>query len=145
VTYQPGEVKVIAYKDGKEWATATTKTATPAAKLELTPDRARMLADGNDLSFVTLRIVDKGGLTAPRANNRIKFSLDGPGEIVATDNGDPTNLESFALPERAAFNGYCLVIVRGKAGQPGRITLRAESTSLQQATVVLQSAASLKR
>lgn len=145
VTYQPGEVKVIAYKDGKEWATATTNTAAPAAKLELTPDRARILADGRDLSFVTLRIVDIGGLTAPRANGRIKFSIDGPGEIVATDNGDPTNLESFALPERAAFNGYCLVIVRGKAGQPGRITLRAQSTSLQQATVILQTAASLKR
>lgn len=145
VTYQPGEVKVIAYKDGKEWATATTKTAASAAKLELTPDRARILADGNDLSFVTLRIVDKDGLTAPRANNRIKFSIDGPGEIVATDNGDPTNLESFVLPERAAFNGYCLVIVRGKAGQPGRITLRADSSSLQQATVVLQTTTSLKR
>ena len=97
-------------------------------------------ADGNDLSFVTVRIVDEDGVTAPRANNRIKFTIEGPGEIVATDNGDPTSFESFQSPSRAAFNGYCLVVVRSKPGQPGKITLSAESASLQGTTVELRSA-----
>ena len=60
---------------------------------------------GCDLSFVTVRVVDKDGITAPRADNRIRFTIDGPGEIVATDNGDPTSFEPFQAPERKAFNG----------------------------------------
>jgi beta-galactosidase len=71
--------------------------------------------DGLDLSFVTVRVADNG-LTAPRANNPIKFTIEGPGEIVATDKGDPTNLEPFSTPEREAFNGLALVIVRAKPG-----------------------------
>ena len=139
VTYEPGEVRAVSYKDGKEWATAVVRTANAPAKLELTPDRAKIRADGLDLSFVTLRILDDKGVPAPTAKNSIRFSVDGPGEIVATDNGDPTNLVSFQSPEREAFNGLCLVIVRGKPGAAGKITLRAESPTLQGASVVLNS------
>jgi beta-galactosidase len=139
VTYEPGEVKVIAYRDGKEWATSSVKTAGAPTKLEMTPDRSDIHADGRDLSFVTVRIVDNAGLTAPRADNRIQFTIDGPGEIVATDNGDPTSFESFQSRERKAFNGYCLVIVRAKPQLPGKISLRAESESLQTASVTLRS------
>jgi beta-galactosidase len=134
--YAPGEVRVVAYKQGKQWATASTKTAGAPARLEMTPDRARIRADGSDLSFVTVRVVDAQGVTAPRADNRVKFTLDGPGEIVATDNGDPTDLEAFKSHERKAFSGLCLVIVRAK--QPGTMMLRAESPSLQSATVTLR-------
>lgn len=115
------------------------RTASAPAALEVTPDRAEIRADGRDLSFVTVRIADKAGVTAPRANNRINFTIEGPGEIVATDNGDPTSFQSFQSPSRAAFNGYCLVVVRSRAGQPGKITLRAESASLPGTTVVLRS------
>lgn len=139
VTYEPGEVKVVTYKNAKEWATSSMKTADAPANLEMTTDRPKIRADGLDLWFVTVRIADKHGLTAPRADNRIRFTLDGPGEIVATDNGDPASFESFQSHERKAFNGFCLVIVRGKPGQPGRIALRAESESLQGATVILHS------
>lgn len=139
VTYEPGEVKVVTYKNAKEWATSSMKTADAPANLEMTTDRPKIRADGLDLLFVTVRIADKHGLTAPRADNRIRFTLDGPGEIVATDNGDPASFESFQSHERKAFNGFCLVIVRGKPGQPGRIALRAESESLQGATVILHS------
>lgn len=138
VTYEPGELKVVAYKNGKEWATGSMKTAGAPAALELTPDRSEIRADGQDLSFLTLRIADKDGLTAPRANNRIKFSVEGPGEIVATDNGDPTSFESFQSPERASFNGLCLVIIRAKPGLPGQITVRAESESFPPTSVVLK-------
>lgn len=141
VTYEAGELKVVAYKDGKEWATATVRTAGPPARLELAADRPRIAADGRDLSFVTVRVTDDNGMTAPRANNSIRFSVDGPGKIVATDNGDPTSFVPFHSPDREAFNGLALVIVRGIPGRAGRITVRAASDSLVGDSVALQSVA----
>jgi beta-galactosidase len=141
VTYEPGELKVVTYKDGKPWATATVKTADAPARLEATADRSAIRADGLDLSFVTVRVADTNGLTAPRAGNRLKFTIEGPGEIVATDNGDPTSFESFRSTERNAFNGLGLAVVRGIAGKKGTITLRVESPSLQGTTIVLRSGA----
>jgi beta-galactosidase len=138
VIYEPGEVKVVTYKNRKEWATSSVKTAGASTKLQMTADRATIYADGADLSFVTVRVADADGLTVPRANNRIRFTIQGPGEIVATDNGDPTSFESFQSSERNAFNGYCLVVVRGNRDQPGMITLRADSLQLQGTTVVLR-------
>jgi beta-galactosidase len=120
------------------------RTADVPAKLELAADRARIRSDGKDLAFVTLRIADRNGLTAPRADNRIRFTLEGPADIVATDNGDPTSFEPFQSSERSAFNGLCLAIVRGRPGQPGKVTLRAESASLEPATVVLQTVREIK-
>jgi beta-galactosidase len=131
LVYEPGTLEVVAYKDGRRWATDLVKTTGPPAALELSPDRREIRADGRDLSFVTVRVVDAGGWIAPRADNRIRFAVDGPGEIVATDNGDPTSLEPFQAPERRAFNGLCLVIVRAKPGQPGRIQLTATSDGLR--------------
>lgn len=140
VVYAPGELKVMAYKDGREWAANSVRTAEAPAKLEAVPDRSEIRADGLDLSFVTVRITDKDGLTCPRAMNAIKFSIEGPGEIVATDNGDPTSFEPFQQPGRKAFNGLCLVIVRAIPGKPGAIRLKAESDSLQAASISLQAA-----
>ena len=102
------------------------------------PDRAEIRADGLDLSFVTVTVTDKSGLTAPRADNRISFSMEGPGEIVATDNGDPTSFESFQAPERKAFNGLALVIVRSKPSEADRITLTAEADGLKPATTTIR-------
>jgi beta-galactosidase len=107
------------------------KTADEPAKLKLGPDRSTIGADGKDLSFVTVMVADKAGTTAPRASNRIHFDIEGPGEIVATDNGDPTSFEPFQSHDRKAFNGLCLVIVRGKAGEPGKISLTAEADGLK--------------
>ena len=138
VKYEPGELKVLAYKNGKKWASAVRKTASAPVRMEMTADRSTIRADGIDLSFVTVRILDKDGVPSPRADNRIRFSIEGPGEIVATDNGDPTSFESFQSPTRAAFNGLCLVIVRSRPGEPGKITVRAESESLESTTIPLQ-------
>ncbi len=77
----------------------------------------------------------------PRADSRIRFKIEGPGEIVATDNGDPTSFEAFRSPERNAFNGLCLVIVRAKPGHTGKIKLSASSDSLQGASLTLNSVA----
>ncbi|MBN2128901.1 MAG: DUF4982 domain-containing protein, partial [Sedimentisphaerales bacterium] len=139
VVYEPGELKIVAYKGGKEWATDVMKTAGPAAKLLMQPDRATIAADGQDLSFVTITVSDKDGLLVPRSSNRVHLSIEGPGEIVATDNGDPTSFESFQSKDRDAFNGLCLAIVRANPGQGGTITLKAESEGLKEATVTLHS------
>jgi beta-galactosidase len=134
VIYAPGELKVVAYKQGKPWATDAVKTAGLPSMLRLEPDRAVIAPDGFDLSFVTVAVMDQSALRVPRSKNLVHFSISGPGEIVATDNGDPTDLTVFASKERKAFNGLALVIVRAKRGQTGKITVRAQSDGLKDAT-----------
>ena len=134
VIYEPGELKVTAYKDGKEWATDIMRTAGEASGMNLKPDRDVISADGCDLSFVTLTVQDAEGMMAPHADNLIKFSVSGQGEIVATDNGDPTDMTVFPSHERKAFNGLALVIVKAKRGQTGSIVITAESDGLPAAT-----------
>ena len=141
VTYQPGELKVIAYKNGNHWAEDTMKTAGPPATLELAIDRPIIQADGTDLAFVTARITDASGLTAPRADNPITFRLEGTADIIATDNGDPTDFTPFPSPDRKAFNGLALAIIRAKPGHAGTIHLQAQSPSLQDAALTLQARA----
>jgi beta-galactosidase len=138
VVYAPGELKVVAYKKGKAWATDVMKTTGPAAKLELAADRDRIAADGNDLSFITVKVADNGGLQVPDAKNHIKFEIEGPGEIAATDNGDATSFESFQAPERNAFNGLALVIVRAKPGQSGSIHLKATADGLKADSITVR-------
>ena len=144
VVYEPGTLKVVTYKSGKAWATDEVKTAEAPAKLRLEPDRSTIDADGKDLSFVTVTVTDKHGVLAPRADNRIHFEIEGPGEIVATDNGDPTSLESFPSPDRKTFNGLCLVIIRGKPGQPGSMHLTVNADGLKSETVSIKTAAAGK-
>ncbi|WP_075795863.1 beta-galactosidase GalB [Massilia putida] len=139
VTYEPGEITVVAYKDGREWARETVRTALAPAALQAQADRTALASDGRDLAFVTVRIVDKTGAPAPRAKDRVRFTVEGPGELVATDNGDPTSFESFQSPERAAFNGLVLGIVRAKAGAGGTITVRAAGAGLAGTAVTLRS------
>jgi beta-galactosidase len=135
--YEPGELKVVTYKDGKEWATATMKTTGPASKLSLKPDRATIAADGKDLCFVTVSIDDSTGAMVPRTHNPLKFDISGPGEIIAVDNGDPMSFVSFKSKEMNAFNGLCLVIVRAKPGQNGEITVHATSDGLATAEAAI--------
>jgi beta-galactosidase len=145
VVYEPGEVKVIAYKAGREWATDTQQTAGAPARVALQADRVRIDADGRDLSFVTARVVDKDGVLVPRASHRIRFRLDGPGDVVATDNGDATSLESFQSTERAAFNGLALAIVRGRAGRAGALTLHADAEGLAPAEATIETSSPRSR
>ena len=137
VEYQPGELRVVAYKNGKEWAQQTVKTTGAASKIALTADHATIENDGRDLSFVTVKITDAAGLMVPRAHNELQFSVEGAGEIVATDNGDATDLTAFGSHTRHAFNGLALVIVRAKKGQSGNIVLRAKSAGLASAEATI--------
>src|SRR5205085_2569353 len=105
VRYEPGELRVVAYKGGKRWAEDVVKTTGPATRLTLKTDRARIAGDGRDLSFVTVSVADKEGLTVPRSKNHIRFEVSGPGEIVAVDNGDATSHEPFQAAEHSAYNG----------------------------------------
>ena len=139
VKYAPGELRVVAYKNSKRWAEDVVKTTGPAAGLALQADRASVIADGRDLAFVTVTVADRASLLVPRSKNRISFTLSGPGEIVAVDNGDATNLESFQAQERNAYNGLCLVIVRTKAGQAGQIKLKAQADGLADAEILISS------
>ncbi len=137
VVYEPGELRVVAYKDGKVWASETVKTAGAATQLQLTPDRSTIDSDGKDLSFVTLNVADNDGKMVPRSMNPIQFQITGPGEIVATDNGDPTDMSPFPSKDRKAFNGLALAIVRAKRGQSGMVTLTAASNGLRSARTVI--------
>ncbi|AOS43936.1 Beta-galactosidase [Lacunisphaera limnophila] len=137
VVYEPGQLEVVAYQAGREWARETVRTAGAASALALQPDRTSIRADGRDLAFVTVRVVDADGVTTPRATHRLHFTIEGPGEIVATDNGDPTNLEPFPSPTREAFSGLCLVIVRAKPGEAGEIRLHAAGEGLRAATTII--------
>ena len=139
VKYEPGELRVVAYKNGKQWAEDVMKTTGPANKLTMKADRATVRADGQDLAFVTVTIADKNGLLVPRSKNRIRFELTGPGEIVAVDSGDATSFESFQSKTRSAYNGLCLVVVRKKAGQAGAIKVKAQSEGLAGAEIVIGS------
>ena len=139
VVYEPGVLKVVAYKNGKKWATDIVKTTGAPAKVTMSADRRTIAADGQDLSYITVTIADKAGLTVPRSHNHLHFTVDGPGEIVGTDNGDATSFESFQAPERDAFNGMALVIVRSKAVEPGAIRLTASSDGLESARIKIRS------
>lgn len=136
VIYEPGEIKAVAYKNGKEWATEVIKTAGPATALTLDADRANIAADRKDLSFVTVTIRDQAGTMVPRSKNLVSFTLSGPGEIVATDNGDATSHASFQSPNIKAYNGLALAIVR--ATGPGKIKLTAKAVGLKEATAVIE-------
>ncbi|KAF1685325.1 beta-galactosidase [Pseudoxanthomonas broegbernensis] len=137
VKYRPGELRVQAWRGGQPWADAAVRTAGAPARLDAVADRDRIAGDGRDLSFVTVRVLDADGRPVPTAANRIRFSVEGPAEIVATDNGDSTDMTAFPSHERAAFSGMALVIVRGLRGRSGTATLRAQSDALQDAAVTL--------
>ena len=138
VTYAPGDLRVVTYKNGSQWAVDTKRTVGDAAKLNMTADRTTIRGDGYDLSFITVAVVDSNGDSVPRANNAIKFSLSGPGQIVSTDNGDPTDMTAFPSLTRKAFSGFALAIVRTNQGASGQITVSASATGLTGAQIHIQ-------
>lgn len=137
VVYQPGELKAVAYKDGKKWAEETIQTTGQPNALQLEADRNSMQGDGYDLIYVTVKIVDKNGRLVPRTHNPITFEVTGAARIVATDNGDQTSHASFQNNHIKAFNGMALVILKSKKNESGSITLTATSQGLKGATIKL--------
>ena len=138
VTYEPGEVRVVARKNGKQVNEKTIRTAGAPHHIRLTPNRNVLKANGRSLSFVTVEVVDKEGNLCPWADQNIQFSLTGEGKIAGVDNGSPFSLERFQANSRHAFFGKCMVVVQaGKA--PSVIKLTAKGVDLQPQTIEIKS------
>lgn len=139
VEYEPGEVRVETYKDGEEWAEGTIRTTGAAASLDVTTyqERTSVKADGTDLIFVSVSVVDDKGDIVPDADHSVRFSVDGPGVILTTDNGDQTDFIPFPETERKAFSGKVLAIVRAEKGASGEFTVRAEADGIEAGEVTV--------
>ena len=132
--FATGTLEAKASKGGAVVASDKVQTAGAAAALVLTADRASIAADGRDLSFVEVKVVDAQGVVVPRANNQIDFTITGPGAIVGLDAGDSTNHDSYKGTSHAAFSGKLLAIVQSSA-TAGTMTLQASSGPLTGSSV----------
>ena len=140
VPYQPGTLAAIGYEGGKQLAYWRLRTAEQASKIKLTADRTEIRADGQDLSYVTVELLDTRGIRHPKAQNLVEFSIQGPGAIIAVGSSNPRSTESFRQPRRRAYKGRCLVIVKSPK-RAGTIALNARSKGLQSADVLITSIA----
>lgn len=134
VRYEPGVLEVVVYKDGKEWARDTVKTTGAPARLVLEAESRTVASDGEDVCYVNVSVRDAEGLVVPNAKVPVSFALEGPGEIVATDNGDETDFDDFRSPRRKTFNGWAQAIVRANMGAVGVLRLTASSDGLEPCT-----------
>jgi len=137
VKYEPGTLKAVSRKNGKVVLTREVHTAGAPAKIQLIADRSNIKGNGKDLSFITVRILDKAGNLVPDADNLLDFKISGPGFIAGVDNGDENNHDSFKVNYRKAFNGLALAIVQTKEAA-GNIIFTATAKGLQPATINLQ-------
>ena len=138
VKYEPGTIKVVAFdKEGKPIAEKEVHTAGEPHHLELEADRGVIAADGKDLSFVTVTIVDKDGNVCPNADNQLNFQVSGSGTFKTVCNGDPTSLEMFHLPTMKAFSGKLVVSVQS-VKKAGDIELEVSGAGLETAKLSLK-------
>ena len=127
VRYEPGVLEVVVYKDGGEWARDTVKTTGAPARLAAEAELPSVIADGEDVCYVNVSVRDAEGLVVPDAKVPVRFEIEGPGVIVATDNGDETDFDDFRKPERKTFNGWAQASVRAVPGDSGNITVKVHS------------------
>ena len=139
IKYIPGSLKVIAYdENGNGVAEKEIKTAGKPYKIVLNPDRNIIKANGEDISFVTVSVVDKNGIPCPTATNQLKFKVTGHGTFRAVCNGDATSLELFHLPTMKLFSGKLVVLVQSKK-EEGTITLKVSGKGLISEKIFLNS------
>ncbi len=138
VPYAPGTLRAIGKQGGKVVCTEEVRTVGKPKRLVLKPDRSKIAADGEDLSFVEVRVADAEGLVCPNADHLVRFRIEGPGSIAGVDNGDPINHEPFQSDRHKVFHGLGLAVVKA-ARNPGRIVLHAEAEGLDAAKIELQS------
>jgi beta-galactosidase len=136
VPYQPGTLKAVGTKNGQTVLTVEQSTTGAPAAIRLTPDRAHIGTQWDDLSHVVIEIVDQQGRIVPTANNEVVFELSGPGRILGMDNGQADSHESYQGDRRTAFAGRVLALVQS-SGQPGEMRLTASSSSLTGASVTI--------
>jgi len=138
VAYAAGELKAVGYDNGKKIKTAILKTAGEATQIQLSADRKTIQSDNEDLSYVTVELVDKNGTRNPNADNLVHFEIEGPGMIAGVGNANPVSVESYQLPQRKAWHGRCMVIIKSKKSA-GDIVLKATSPGLSDAEIVIRS------
>ncbi|MBK7172083.1 MAG: DUF4982 domain-containing protein [Bacteroidales bacterium] len=138
VPFEAGNIKAIGRTRGQTLVQKEVTTAGKPARIVLISDRTILKADGTDLSFCTVKIVDENNNMVPQADQTVKFNVEGPAIIAGVDNGNQISLEPFKSDTRKAFNGMCLLVVQaGKS--PGPIKITATSENLESAVVTLES------
>ena len=135
VVYEPGELKAVIYKDGAVIGETINKTAGEPVRLVLTPDREKISADGNDLSYVMVEAVDNEGNPCPLASDMVTFKLDGPAVIAGIGNGNPLSMEPFQDSERSLFYGKAMLVLRSIEGKTGSVTVTATAENYDTAKV----------
>lgn len=130
LVYEPGKLEAWGYKGGKVVTKDIVETTTAPSQVALNSDCNTLKADGCDVAVIRVAIKDAKGRVVPTADNLVKFSIEGPGKIIGTGNGNPSSHEPDKASQRKAFNGYCLVIVQSER-QIGEIRLKASSDSLK--------------
>lgn len=137
--YETGILKVTGVDEaGREVETRTLQTAGEVARMQLTADRSQLLADGQDLSFVTVELYDAQGVRQPNATNRLSFSVEGEGAIVGVDNALLNDNDKYTAHERNAWKGRVMVVIRS-TNNPGKVVLHVQSEGLPEAQLVLRS------
>ncbi len=141
VPYQPGELKAVAKRDGKVVATDIVATAGKPAQLALEVDRRRIQGDGQDLAYVTVKVLDAEGRLCPEADDLVQFEASGPGGVIGVGNGNPVDHDDFQGSRRRAFHGLCLAVLRaGKAPGALRLTAHAGDLKPAEAEITVQAA-----
>jgi hypothetical protein len=135
VIYEPGELKAVAYKDGRKIGQAITRTAGKPAKIRLTPDRKEVAATGEDLCYILVEAFDADGVLCPLADNLIQFEVEGPAKIAGVGNGNPLSLEPFVADRRKLFNGKAMLILQTIDGKAGKVQITADSDGLTPAQI----------
>jgi len=138
VPWQPGALRAVGYDNQNEMTSSELRTAGEVVRIQLTADRDKITADGQDLSFITVELVDENGFRNPKTQNLVEFDLQGPGTIAAVGSSNPLGSESFRLPRRKAYQGRCQVIIRSGREQ-GKIILKASAEGLQPAIIEVSS------
>jgi beta-galactosidase len=137
VPYAPGALKAAGAQAGKQTCDMSLLTAGEAARIRLTPDRSGLRADSQDLSYVTIEVLDKDGQFQPNADHLIKFSVSGPGTLAGVDNGDIRDPAPYQGDQRKVWHGHGIVVVRS-SNTPGDIRLTASAEGLAPATITLR-------
>jgi beta-galactosidase len=137
VLYQPGVLKAIAKKNGQLVLTKEIKTAGAAAKIQLTADRTKIKTNGKDLSFITVKLLDKNGYPVPHEDQVVEFSVTGAGFLAGTDNGFPADSISLKNHKRKTWKGLALGIIQS-SGKKGNITVTVKSAGLKAASISLE-------
>lgn len=138
VSYYPGILKAVGYSDNKEVSKAVLQTAKEVSQIQLSADRKKLDANGQDLTYVTVKLTDKNGVSNPNANNLLSFHINGPGSIVGIGNANPVSTESYQDLQHKAWKGRCLVIIKSKR-KPGNIVLTVSSDGLTSKSINIQS------